>query len=48
MQVLNNSLSPALKLVAAKVAARKPAGLGEVGTGAPEETWSPPVKQQTN
>jgi len=36
MQVLNNALSPALKLVAAKAATGKPEGLGEVGTGAPK------------
>jgi len=48
MQVLNNALSPAFKLVAVKASAGKPAGLGEVGTGAPKETWSPTTKQQTN
>jgi len=48
MQVLNNTLSPALTQVAVKAAAGKPVGLGEVGTGASQETWSPPAKQRTN
>jgi len=42
--VLNNALSQALKLQAAKAAAGKSAGLGEVGTGAPKETRSSSAK----
>jgi succinyl-CoA synthetase beta subunit len=48
MWVVNNALSQALKLEAVKVAAGQPAGLGEVGTGAPAETRSLPAKRRTN
>jgi len=46
--VLNNALSQALKLETAKAAAGQPAGLGEVRTGVPTETRSPPAKRWTN